>query len=582
MYRLKEITCILLLTVLMLSGVAAASDNPAVRFSDVPEGHWADSAIHDLRLLNITEGTGNNRFGMGQTIKRSEFVAFLVKLMKLELITPEKGSFADNLDRTQWYYSPIETALEHGIILKTSDSFRGNEPITREDMAVMIVRALGYDGLAAQLAYLGSPFEDVSENTGYITIAKDFGIISGTGNNQFKPRDTAKREEAALMMINMHERLNAPLEELHAFYAIRSANQADLLQHLDSVSFGWSRLEYDSESEQVVLNTTGSNNNEYAIPSGFSQPLDSARENNVSTQLMVFAKNDTVFDSDTASGVSLVEYVITTPDIRRQVIDSIVSQINATTAENITVSFDGVVIDFENMKGEALRQSFNVFLEELKRELDRSGKLLYVAVHPARRPGQAYYDGYDYKTIGELADKVILMAHDYYAKELTDTDMQNGYTVTPLSPIDEIYYALKYITDADTGVQDLSKLWVQFSFDSVQWKLKDGKVINRYPYNPGYEAIRQRLLTEGVAIDYSQRSQNPYASYYDSADETDNVLWYEDSRSVQAKISLAKMFGVRGISLWRLGNIPAYEESGTKEIYLDVWQQILRNRNIDG
>ncbi|AOY78038.1 glycosyl hydrolase family 18 protein [Clostridium formicaceticum] len=575
MCQLKKVISLVLISVLIFSNAAFANENTVEVFNDVPEDHWASKAIHDLRLLEITNGIGDNQFGMGLTISRGEFITFLAKLMKWDLISPEKGNFVDNMDTTKWYYAPIETALQQGVILKDTDKFRAEEPITREEIAVMIVRALGYDSLANQLAYLGSPFDDVSKNTGYITIARDFQIIAGAGNNLFKPYDTARREEAAVMMMKMYERLNKPISELHAFYAIRSANQMDMLHSLDSVGFGWSRLEYDAETNQVLLNTTRDNDNDFGIPAGFSQPLNLAKEKNISAQLMVFAENDTVLNTDTESNVPLVQYIVTKPEVRKQVIDAIVKQINATTVGDLTVSFNGVVIDFENMKGDLLKKSFNIFLAELRQELDKNNKLLYVAVHPARPSGQAYYDGYDFKAIGEIADKVILMAHDYYARQLTDDEMQRGYTLTPLSPIGEIYYALKSITDKNTGVQDLNKIWVQFSLDAVQWKLKEGKVINKYPYHPSYEAIQQRLITDEVTINYSQQNQNPYATFFDSKDETDNILWYEDSRSIQAKIDLAKMFGIEGISLWRLGNIPNYEEYGSKKIYLDVWQQIL-------
>lgn len=578
MTSIKRILCFFLIAAFMFSYQVFAEDSKTGRFDDVPEGHWSDKAVHNLRQLKITDGIGNNRFGMGLTIKRSEFAAFLVKLMKWELIKPENGSFIDNLDDGKWYYSQIETALKHGVVTKDVDRFRPEEPITREEMAVMIVRALGYDSLARQLTYLGSPFGDVSDNTGYITIAKDFGIIAGVGNNMFMPHATAKREEAAVMMMKMYEKLGRSINELHAFYAISSANQLDKLTSLDSVSFGWSRLEYDSETGSVLLNTTDKNGNEYRIPDGFSKPLNSARENNVSAQLMVYANNDTVFSTAAQSKVPLVEYIITRPEVRKQVIEAISTQINNKDLNNASPSFDGVVIDFESMKGDMLKQSFNLFLKELKQELNKVSKLLYVAVHPARRQGQAYYDGYDYRTIGETADKVILMAHDYYAKQLTDAEMQKGYTTTPLTPIDEVYYALKAITDKETGVKDLSRVWIQFSFDSVQWKLKEGKVINHYPYNPAYEAIQKRLLMEGVEVNYQETFQSPWAAFYDDKDGTDNIIWYEDTRSIQAKISLAKMFGIEGISLWRLGNIPDYEDTQAKRLYLDVWQQVMSNK----
>ena len=81
-----------------------------------------------------------------------------------------------------------------------------------------------------------------------------------------------------------------------------------------------------------------------------------------------------------------------------------------------------------------------------------------------------------------------------------------------------------------------------------------------------------------VEISYSERLQNPYASFYDSSDDTQNVIWYEDSRSVTDRIKLAKMFGIGGISLWRLGTIPDYENTVNENLYLDVWQRILNER----
>jgi len=577
MHKLKSIISFTIILSMLLTTFVFANESTASTFADVSEDHWAYKEIHNLRELKITDGIGDNKFGLGIVISRGEFAAFLVKLMKWDLVSPDQGSFTDNMDNTKWYYQPIETALQHDVVSK-DEKFRPMDPITREEMAVMLVRALGYKTLAEQLNSLESPFIDVSNNIGYITIAKDFGIINGVGNGLFKPNDTAKREEAAAMMTRMYQRLTQPINELHGFYAIKSAGQADMIKNLDSIGFGWSRLEYDGQKDEVILNTSRTNNNDYAIPQGYEEPLTMAKDNGVRTSLMVLGSNNTIISTKEGSNVPLIKYILTDTEKRAQAIDAILSKVANSMDVDGALTMDGVVIDFEDMRGELLREIFNVFLKELKSELDKSGKFLYVAVHPARKPGQAYYDGYDYKTIGEIADKVILMAHDYYAKQLTESEMQMGYTITPVSPIDEVYYALKAITDEEEGVEDRSKIWIQFSFDAVQWKLREGKVINKYPYNPSYEAIQKRLMMEDVTINYSERYQNSYATFFDANDGTDNVIWYEDSRSIQAKIGLAKMFGIEGISLWRLGNIPDYQENGDKEIYLDVWEHILENK----
>ena len=43
--------------------------------------------------------------------------------------------------------------------------------------------------------------------------------------------------------------------------------------------------------------------------------------------------------------------------------------------------------------------------------------------------------------------------------------------------------------------------------------------------------------------------------YLDDSGNT-NVLWYENGQSVSDKLALARMFGVTGVSVWRLGAIP--------------------------
>lgn len=550
-----------------------AAGNAGSSFSDVPEGHWAFSEIHELRDLGITNGIGNNMFGLGKTIKRSEFVTYLVRLLGWDIVTPSSGSFADNQNKAAWYYPYIETALRKGVISGDTLYFRPEEPITREEMAVMIVRALGYNALAGRLDYLDSPFKDVRNNVAYISIAEEFGIITGFPDNTFRPGATATREQAAAMIMRMYRKLKGKISELHAFYAISSSSQQDMIKWLDSVSFGWCRLEFDQAKKEPVLNTTNSNGNYFAIPPGFDGPVSLAGKNRVPAQLMVFADNETVIEIN-GKKVGLLEYILTNEQLGSRIAEMIVEQVKNTEKDGKKVSFDGVVIDFEGMKGNTLKKAFNKFLDELRLRLGE--KNLYVTVHPVRRAGQMYYDGYDYRHIGEVADRVILMAHDYNAKKLTDLDMKNGYTFTPLTPVDEIFHALQAITDEKTGVPK-EKIWLQISFDSAQWKVKDGQVQNQYPYTPDYQAIYNRLV-KNVQVNFPETVQNPYATFYDDNNGTYNVLWYEDSRSVAAKITLAKMFGIKGISLWRLGNIPDYREASGKNVYLDVWNTILKER----
>ena len=168
------------------------------------------------------------------------------------------------------------------------------------------------------------------------------------------------------------------------------------------------------------------------------------------------------------------------------------------------------------------------------------------------------------------------MAHDYEPKRLSFTEMEAGYTVTPLAPLDEIYVALKAITDSKTGILDRSKILLQFSMDTVQWKLKEGKIINEVPFRPTYSAIQSRLSSDAISA-FSLKLQSPYLIFEDDMDGTRNVVWYENVTSIQAKINLAKSFQIGGLSVWRLGTIPDESLTTASDVSLDIWHQIKSN-----
>jgi spore germination protein YaaH len=196
-----------------------------------------------------------------------------------------------------------------------------------------------------------------------------------------------------------------------------------------------------------------------------------------------------------------------------------------------------------------------------------SSKTLYVCVQP-----DTWFDGYDYRALGELCDKVILMAHDYQWSSIPSYYLGTANTACPVTPFPQIYLALRAITDPDTGVQDRSRLALAISFSSTGFKVdSQGKLLSLSFYNPNPATIITRLRQAGTVFDYSETYRNPDI-YYTTEDGCRYRLWYEDERSVSDKIKLAEMFGITGISLWRLGNVPDYGDPG---LYYDVWDEIL-------
>lgn len=523
----------------------------ALEYSDVPRDHWAYSEIQKAGEIGFMSGMGDGTFGLGQNVTRAQFVSMLVRMFGW---SASEGTGFSDVAPGDWYYSDVLTASDMGVLDTTEAYFRPNDNITREEMAVMIIKALGYGELAEEIANDGVPFSDVTENKGYISLAYEFGIISGRGGSIFDPNGTALREDAAAMMVRCYDKYNSYVDFVHGFYAFSSYSQKDMASKMDTVSFGWSRMEY-SDEDGVVVNTTTQNDNEWNVPEGYTDIVEYLKDNNVETNLNVYMSASESDDAET---------ILSSAENRTAAVNAIIEELTVDYKQLGYNPYSGVTIDFENLRGSEMRQNFTAFLTELNEELDSIGKSLYVAVQPPMRSG-AYFDGYDFKAIGEVCDKIIVMAYDYYAKTITSDVMESGFTTTPVTPFDEVYYALKVITDENTGVADKSKVVLGLSMSNVGWTVVDGEIVNSTGKTYTYEEIAD-MINNGAEVKYSDKYKNPYIVYDDG--EEKQIIWYEDETSVKDKIKLAEMFGIDGISIWRIGLIP--EEGGN----LDIWSGI--------
>lgn len=101
-----------------------------------------------------------------------------------------------------WNKDVINTFIAKGII--DEKSFSADRQITRIEFVKMLVKALGIKiDLTAK-----STFNDVIADAGYVSVAQQMGIITGNNNNQFLPNNTLTREEMAVMLMRANKVLN--------------------------------------------------------------------------------------------------------------------------------------------------------------------------------------------------------------------------------------------------------------------------------------------------------------------------------------------------------------------------------------
>ena len=547
----------LLLCMALLSGLSASAQ--AVEFPDVSREHWAYADIQKASDYGLIQGLEDGTFRPEEKLNRASFVTILQRMFAWEPVTPDTPSFSD-VQPADWYYTAVETALAHGA-LEAGEAFHPLAYISREDMAVMLVRALGYDTLANDIAGEGTPFPDVTSHTGHIALAYAMGMTNGVevdGQLLFQPEAFATRGQAAAMLVRVYERYTSKIDFLNGFYAFSSYGQIGLTDEMDVVSLGWSRLEYDSASGAQV-NTQRTNGNDWAIPAGSESATSYFQGNGTPYNLNVYA--DTTQNVILADGstTSVLEAVLPDPEARAQAVAAIAAA---------SADYAGITIDFEGLRTDLLKADFVSFLTELRAALPE-GKTLYACVPP-----DDWYQGYDYRAIGEVCDKVILMAHDYQWTSVPEGYVGTQAPSSPVTPLPSIYRALASITDPETGVQDRSKIVLQISFGTAGFEVdENGLLASTTIYHPAPEVIAQRLRQSDTVVTYDESARNPMA-LYTTEEGLRVVLWYEDARSVSDKLALARMFGITGVSLWRLGTIPTEEDIP----YYDVWSAILAQR----
>ena len=232
MMKARILSLFLALTLLTGSASPALA---AGGYSDVPRDHWAAQSVRRAGELGLFQGVGGGRFGLGEPITRAAFVTALVRLFDWEAERPQSPAFSD-VPAGAWYFSAVETAFAHDAFRLQQGRFRPEEPITREEMAVMLVRSLGYTSLAVTLGAEECPFTDVSVSPGYITLAYDLGIVGGTGNGRFDPGSSAAREQAAAVLVRVYDKLHAASRQVQSAGNSRVVSVSTPMSDLDAAA----------------------------------------------------------------------------------------------------------------------------------------------------------------------------------------------------------------------------------------------------------------------------------------------------------------------------------------------------------
>lgn len=156
---------------------------------------WAHDFIDEATKKGFIEGYAG-KINPKSNVTRAEFTKLMVSVLGLDIKMDRVSNFTD-VKPGDWFYPYVNTAYNEKIVQGFDGKFLPNDNITREEMAVMIVRALNlkHAGSTDSLKdnHKISPWAKLAVGT--LVSSK---LMEGY-DNKFNPRDLSTREMAIVV-----------------------------------------------------------------------------------------------------------------------------------------------------------------------------------------------------------------------------------------------------------------------------------------------------------------------------------------------------------------------------------------------
>ena len=177
---------------------------PSKNFTDVSAGFWAHDAIDYVVSNNMFKGTTNTTFSPNTVMTRGMLVTVLYRLDGSPDVSSIENPFSDLADNA--YHDAILWGSENRIANGYVDgTFRANETLTREQLAVFLHRFANFKGYDTNVYSDIGGFSDARDVGEFaresMCWAVGEGIINGTTSTTLSPKLGANRAQVATMLM---------------------------------------------------------------------------------------------------------------------------------------------------------------------------------------------------------------------------------------------------------------------------------------------------------------------------------------------------------------------------------------------
>ncbi|RHO53393.1 hypothetical protein DW094_11640 [Ruminococcaceae bacterium AM07-15] len=173
-------------------------------FLDVSRDDWFQEDVRFVWRMGWMEGMENGDFAPNQTLTRAQ----LMQILYNQAGCPEvagQGDFSD-VAEISWYFEAVQWGAQQGVTQGYEDgSFRPNEPISRQQLAVMLYRFhQGAEGGSLE------GFADAGQVASWAEEAMEWavgqGIVGGMEGDMLAPQGNATRAQSAAVLCRLAQK----------------------------------------------------------------------------------------------------------------------------------------------------------------------------------------------------------------------------------------------------------------------------------------------------------------------------------------------------------------------------------------
>ncbi len=209
MKKTLKVLSVILVVMQLMTFVSFAAEEKSP-FTDVKTSRWSYENIMFCYNNGLMNGVGDGKFNPTGKTTRAMITTILYRFAVSNGYTEEVRalySFSD-VDKKSWYGPAVYWAKANDVVNGVgTGTFAPNDPVTREQMAAMIVRMENYCGFLTDDRGDISSYPDVKKVHSYALDALSWanvnGIITGTssgGTAVLDPRGYATREQVAAIL----------------------------------------------------------------------------------------------------------------------------------------------------------------------------------------------------------------------------------------------------------------------------------------------------------------------------------------------------------------------------------------------